>query len=52
MMATAVALYLSHRPDELRGDPEHVLRLAARSEWKGDPPDAVRDWLTGRGVEV
>src|SRR6476661_2997454 len=41
MMATAVALYLAYRPDEVRGDPELVLRLAARSEWKGDPPGAV-----------
>jgi hypothetical protein len=52
MMATAVALYLARRPDEMRGDPEHVLRLAARAEWKGDPPDAVLDWLSARGVEV
>src|SRR5213592_4323391 len=50
--ATAVALYLAYRPDELRADPEHVLRLAARAEWKGDPPGAVLDWLTARGVEV
>src|SRR5437868_4403657 len=52
MMATAVALYLASRPDELRGDPEHVLRLAARAEWRGDPPSAVVDWLSERGVEV
>lgn len=52
MMATAVALYLAYRPDEVRGDPEHVLRLAARAEWKGDPPDAVADWLSARGVNV
>jgi hypothetical protein len=52
MMATALALYLAHRPDELRGDPEHVLRLAARAEWKGDPPDAVLEWLSARGVDV
>jgi hypothetical protein len=52
MMATAVALYLAHRPDEMAGDPEEVLRLAARAEWKGDPPDAVADWLAERGVEV
>src|SRR6266516_4193889 len=52
MMATAVALYLAHRPDEVRGDPEHVLRLAARAEWKGDPPSAVVEWLQERGVEV
>ena len=52
MMATAVALYLAHRPDEMAGDPEEVLRLAARAEWKGDPPDVVADWLAERGVEV
>jgi hypothetical protein len=52
VMATAVALYLAYRPDELRGDPEHVLRLAARAEWKGHPPEAVLDWLSARGVEV
>src|SRR3977135_3783307 len=52
MMATAVALYLSHRPDELRGDADHVLRLAARAEWKGDPPGAVVEWLRERGVDV
>jgi hypothetical protein len=52
MMATAVALYLAQRPNELRGDPAHVLRLAARAEWKGDPPGAVLDWLGERGVNV
>src|SRR5258705_11407443 len=52
MMATAVALYLAQRPDDLRGDPEHVLRLAARSEWKGAPPSAVVGWLPERGVAV
>ena len=52
MMATVVALYLANRPDELRGDPEHVLRLAARSEWKGDPPSVVVEWLSERGVDV
>jgi hypothetical protein len=26
--------------------------LAARAEWKGDPPEAVVDWLADRGVEV
>ena len=52
MMATAVALYLAHRRDEMHADREHVLRLAARAEWKDDPPDAVADWLAERGVEV
>ncbi|MGZ4180180.1 MAG: hypothetical protein ACXVUL_05790 [Solirubrobacteraceae bacterium] len=51
-MAAATILYLAHRRDELRADPEHILRLAARAEWKGDPPEAVVDWLADRGVEL
>jgi hypothetical protein len=51
-MAAATILYLAHRRDELHDDPDKVLRLAARAEWKGDPPDGVRDWLADRGVEV
>jgi hypothetical protein len=48
--ANAVILYLAHRRDEFDDDPDDILRLAARSEWKGDPPQAVRDWLADRGV--
>ncbi len=51
-VATAVILYLAHRRDELHDDPEKILRLATRAEWKGDPPEAVLDWLADRGVEV
>jgi hypothetical protein len=51
-VAAATILYLAHRRDELHADAEHILRLAARAEWKGDPPDAVVDWLSDRGVEV
>ena len=51
-MAAATILYLAHPRDELHGDPEHILRLAARAEWKGDPPEAVVDWLADRGVEL
>ena len=51
-MAAATILYLAHRRDELHGEPAEVLRLAARAEYKGDPPDAVRDWLAARGVTV
>jgi len=51
-MAAATILYLAHRRDELHDQPHKILRLAARAEWKGDPPEAVRDWLAGRGVEV
>lgn len=51
-MAAATILYLAHRRDELDEDPDKVLRLAARAEWKGDPPEAVRDWLAEGGVDV
>ena len=51
-MAVALILYLAHRRDELNDDPEDVLRLAARAEWKGDPPTAVQNWLEERGVTV
>lgn len=51
-VANAVVLYLAHRRDEVGDDPEDVMRLAARAEWKGDPPEAVVQWLADRGVEV
>ena len=51
-MAAATILYLAHRRDELHDEPRKILRLAARAEWKGDPPEAVRDWLADRGVDV
>src|ERR1700733_3698672 len=51
-MAAATILYLAHRRDELHDDPHKILRLAARSEGKGDPPEAVLDWLADRGVEI
>jgi hypothetical protein len=51
-VANAVIIYLAHRRDELDDDPEDILRLSARSEWKGNPPEAVVDWLADRGVRV
>src|SRR3954453_23852172 len=51
-VANAVILYLAHRRDEMDDDPEDILRLAARAEWKGNPPEAVVDWLAARGVTV
>ena len=50
-VATAVILYLAHRRDEVNAEPHQVMRLAARAEWKGDPPEYVRDWLADRGVD-
>jgi hypothetical protein len=51
-MAVATILYLAHRRDELHDEPSKVLRLAARAEWKGDPPELVVEWLADRGVEI
>jgi len=51
-MAAAAILYLAYRRDELHDDPSKILRLAARAEWKGDPPGQVVDWLADRGVKV
>jgi hypothetical protein len=51
-VANAVILYLAHRRDEIDDDPEDILRLAARAEWQGNPPEAVVDWLADRGVRV
>ena len=51
-VAVATILYLAHRRDELDDDPEDILRLAARAEWKGHPPAAVQNWLEERGVTV
>ena len=51
-MAGAVILYLAHRRDEVTDDPEDILRLAARAEYRGDPPEPIADWLADRGVAV
>ena len=51
-MAAATILYLARRRDELHADPERILRLAARAEYKGDPAEPVLEWLADRGVEV
>jgi hypothetical protein len=51
-VAAATILYLAYRRDELEDDPDDVLRLATRAEWKGDPPESVRNWLADRGVSV
>ena len=51
-MAAAVAVYLGHRRDELNAPREHLLRLAARSEFEGDPPEHVASWLAQEGVSA
>jgi hypothetical protein len=52
MMAIAVATYLAFRRDEMDEDPGDLLRLAARAEYDGNPPDNVRAWLEEQGVPV
>jgi hypothetical protein len=51
VMAQALVLYVGHRLDEYDDDPEDLLRLAARAEFNGSPPDAVAAWLAERGVD-
>ena len=45
-------LYLGHRPDQIDDDEEDLLRLAARAEFDGNPPERVTAWLRERGVEL
>jgi hypothetical protein len=51
-MAGAVATYLTYRRDEVDEDPVELLVLAARAEFEGNPPEAVRGWLEDAGIEV
>jgi hypothetical protein len=51
-MAVAVATYLAYRRDEIDDDPDDLLRLAARAEFDGHPPEHVTAWLADAGVEV
>ena len=52
VMAQALVLYLGHRLDEFEDDEEDLMRLAARSEFEGRPPEPVTAWLSERGVEL
>jgi hypothetical protein len=51
-MAAALAVYLAYRRDELDDDPDDLLRLAARAEFDGEPPQPVAEWLAGRDISV
>ncbi|HEX8976928.1 MAG TPA: hypothetical protein VF781_10485 [Solirubrobacteraceae bacterium] len=51
-MAGAITTYLSYRRDEVNAEPAELIRLAARAEWEGDPPEAVRAWLADRGLSL
>jgi D-serine deaminase-like pyridoxal phosphate-dependent protein len=51
-MAGAVVVYLAHRRDEMRAEPEELLRLTARAEFDGRPPPEIADWLEDQGVSL
>ena len=53
-VATALVLYLAAkrgRGDDVR-EPRELMRLAVRAQWRGDPPEAIVEWLGDRGVLV
>jgi hypothetical protein len=52
VMTAAVATYLAFRRTELEREPAELLRLAARAEFDGSPPEHVAGWLAERRVEV
>jgi hypothetical protein len=51
VMAQALVLYLGHRLDEYDEDETELLRLAARAEFDGHPPERVVAWLEERGAK-
>jgi hypothetical protein len=50
VMAAAVATYLAFRRTEIERDPVELLRLAARAEFDGKPPEVAANWLEEQGV--
>jgi hypothetical protein len=52
VMTAAVATYLAFRRTELERNREELLRLAARAEFDGKPPESVARWLDEQGVAV
>jgi hypothetical protein len=51
-MAAASATYLAFRRDEVDDDPDDIVRLAARAEYDGKPPEPVAAWLAASGIEI
>jgi hypothetical protein len=51
-MARAVVIYLAHRRDEVGAEATELLRLAARAEFHGEPPEPVGRWLEEQGVTL
>ena len=51
-VAAAVATYLAFRRDEIRGEPDELVRLAVRAEFEGKPPIAVTHWLDLNEIDL
>jgi hypothetical protein len=49
-VASAVVLYMAAKggTPSYDGDPDELIRLAVKAQWRGDPPSYVVDWLAGR----
>jgi hypothetical protein len=52
VMMAALATYLAFRRTEIERDREELLRLAARAEFDGQPPEPVAEWLAEQGFAV
>jgi hypothetical protein len=50
-MIRATTVYLAFKRPQVSSGDEELLRLAARAEYSGEPPEPVRDWLAERGVK-
>src|SRR4051812_31781992 len=51
-MMGAVITYLGYRTDEVSDVEADILRLAARSQYDGDPPPLIEEWLADQGVAL
>ena len=52
-LAAAVTTYLVYRRDEASArDDKELIRLAARAEYDGAPPEPMAGWLAEVGIEL
>jgi hypothetical protein len=51
-MIRATTVYLAFKRTDANVSDDELLRLAARAEYNGEPPEPVRGWLDQRGVKI
>jgi hypothetical protein len=51
-MIRATTVYLAFKRTDANVSDDELLRLAARAEYNGNPPEPVRGWLDQRGVKL